>query len=151
VRTIIIIIVTGYNYSIRFDSVKALVLSLAVLGDITDGVHAELIRSDSGLLLGIRVSWSWLSSDPVECFQSPEVQLLLNFVVAIQRTLNSTSRNNSVEFTDLDCNTKYLPTVRATIVSIQGVYEYGNQIFFGGIKRKPVFFSQSMHYNNFFL
>jgi hypothetical protein len=64
---------------------------------ITDGVHAELIRSDSGLLLGIRVSWSWLSSDPLECFQSPEVQLLINTRIAIQRTLDSTSRNNSVE------------------------------------------------------
>ena len=47
-----------------FDSVKTVLM----LGDITDGVNDELIRTDSGLLLGIRVSWSWLSSDPVECF-----------------------------------------------------------------------------------
>ena len=75
-----------------------LFLTLRVLGPITDGVHAELIHSDSGLLLGIRVSWSWPSSEPVECFQSPIVQLLPDIGIAIQKTLDSTSRNNSVEF-----------------------------------------------------
>ena len=73
------------------------------LGNITNGVKAELIHADSGSLLGIRVSWSWLSSDPVECFQSPEVELSTN-LRRIRRTLNSTSHNSSVEFniTDLD-------------------------------------------------
>jgi hypothetical protein len=108
-----------------------------MLGPITNGVHAELIRSDSGLLLGIRMSWSWLSSDPVECFQSPEVQLLTTIGTAIQRTLDSISRNNSVEFntTDLDCNTMYLTRVRAIhagIVSPIRLFDNGNTIFFGG-------------------
>ena len=108
-----------------------------VLGPITDGVTAELIHSDSGLLLGIRVSWSWLSSDPVECFQSPEVQLLPNIGSPIQKTPDSTSCNNSVEFNhDLDCNTMYLPTVRATLSNIQ-LFENGNEIFFGGSMRSP--------------
>ena len=30
------------------------------LDNITNGVKAELIHADSGALLGIRVSWSWL-------------------------------------------------------------------------------------------
>ena len=108
-----------------------------MLGPITNGVHAELIHGDSGLLLGIRVSWSWLSSDPPECFKSPEVRLLkfnnIGFVIQITLSLNSTSRNNSVEFndTDLDCNQRYLPTVRATLSDIQ-LFENGNEIFFGG-------------------
>ena len=91
------------------------VLHIKITGNITDGVHADLIRSDNGLLLGIRVSWSWLSSDPPECFQSPEVQLSSNIGIAIQRTLDSTSHNNSVEYhnTELDCNQMYLPIVRA--------------------------------------
>jgi hypothetical protein len=106
---------------------------ILVPGPITNGVHAELIRSDSGLLLGIRVSWSWLSSDPLECFQSPEVELRPNIGTAIQRTLDSTSRNNSVEFivTDLDCNQMYLSRVRATYTVIR-IFDNGNTIFFGG-------------------
>ena len=88
-----------------------------------------------GLLLGIRVSWSWLSSDPVECFQSPEVRLLpkLNVGVAIQKIPDSISRNNSVELNsiDLDCNQIYLPTVRATLSDIRK-FDNGNEVFFGG-------------------
>jgi hypothetical protein len=105
-----------------------------MLGPITDGVHSELIRSDSGLLLGIRVSWSWLSSDPVECFESPDIELMPNIGTAIQRTVDSTSHNNLVEFniTDLDCNTLYTPRVRATLKNNIRPFEDGNTIFFGG-------------------
>ena len=105
-----------------------------VLGNFTNGVHAELIRSDSGLLLGIRVSWSWLSGDPIQCFKSPKVLLSTSFGIAIERPLDSISRNNSVEFNinDLHCNTMYLPTVRATLDSTER-FENGNNIFFGGI------------------
>ena len=105
------------------------------IGPITDGVHAEVIRSDSGLLLGIRVSWSWLSSEPVECFQSPKVELFNNNRIAIQRTLDSTNRNNSLDFniTELDCNQMYLPRVRATsTLSGISLFGNGNAIFFGG-------------------
>ena len=104
------------------------------LGNITNGVKAELIHADSGALLGIRVSWSWLLSDPVECFQSPEVELSYN-LGQIRRALNSTSHNNSVEFniTDLDCNTMYVPRVRATLSDNVRLYDNGNTIiFFGG-------------------
>ena len=111
-----------------------------MLGPITNGVHAELIRSDSGLLLGIRVSWSWLSSDSVECFKSPEVQLTPNVGMKVQRIVDSTSRNNSVEFniTDLECNKMYTSTVRAAHTGIgtpNGIqlFENGNDAFFGGI------------------
>ena len=100
------------------------------------GAHAELIRSDSGLLVGIRVSWSWPSSDPVECFKSPEVQLVHVPPIGspIQRPLHSRSRNNSIEFntTDLECNQMYLSRVRATLSDIRK-FENGNEIFFGGI------------------
>jgi hypothetical protein len=101
---------------------------------ITNRIRAELIRSDSGLLLGIRVSWSWLSSGPVECYQSPEVQLLPNTGITIQRTLDFNSHNNLVEFngTDLDCNTVYFPRVRATVNNEIRPYEDGIPIFFGG-------------------
>ena len=106
------------------------------IGPITDGVHAELIRGDSGLLLGIRVSWSWLSSELIECFQSPKVQLttVTNVGSTITRILDSTSRNNSVEFnsTEIVCNQVYFPRVRATIGDV-GRFENGNEIFFGGI------------------
>ena len=112
-----------------------------MLGSITDhGVHAEVIRSDSGLLLGIRVTWSWLSSDPIECFQSPEVELFNNNRIAIQRPLDSTSRNNSVEFniTELDCNQMYFPRVRASLNNNAITrFEYGNEIFFGGTIIRP--------------
>ena len=109
------------------------------VSNITDGVYAELIRNDSGLLLGIRVSWSWLSSDPPECFKSPEVHLIPNIGIEIQRTpsLDSTSRNNAVEFniteSELDCNQMYLPRVRATHAGVNiGLFDDGNKIFFGG-------------------
>ena len=80
------------------------------------------------------MSWSWPSSDPVECFQSPEVQLLPDSGMTIQRTLDSISHNNSVEFnnTELDCNQMYFPTVRATLSDVRK-FENGNKIFFGGI------------------
>ena len=79
------------------------------------------------------MSWSWLSSDPVECFQSPRVQLLSNFRIVIQKPLDSISRNNSVEFNsiDLDCNQMYSPRVRATLSTIER-FENGNDTFFGG-------------------
>ena len=104
------------------------------LGNITNGVKAELIHTDSGYLFGIRVSWSWLLSDPVDCFQSPEVELSSS-LEQIRRALNSTSRNNSVEFniTDLDCNKMYLPIVRATLRESR-LFENGTEIFFGGDK-----------------
>ena len=111
-----------------------------MLGSITDGIDAELIHSDSGLLLGIRVSWSWLSSDPVECFQSPRVQLLDNNRNAIQRPLESTSRNNSVEFniTELDCNQMYFPRVRASLNNNNNNrFEDGNVILLGGTIIRP--------------
>ena len=79
------------------------------------------------------MSWSWLSSDPVECFQSPEVEL--SGSERIQRTLSSTSRNNSVEFNDIElqCNRMYLPTVMATLRGEDNqLFENGNEIFFGG-------------------
>ena len=119
-----------YNYYSSWVNLVCYVL----LGNITDRVDAELIRSDSGLLLGIRVSWSWLSSDPVECFHSPTVELRPITGTAIQRTLDSISRNNSVEFntTELDCNQMYFLTLRATLSHI-GQFQRGNDIFFGGI------------------
>ena len=87
------------------------------------------------------MSWSWLSSDPVECFQSPEVELsAVTSLGSIRRTLNSTSRNNSVEFniTELDCNMMYFPTVRAALrLRLSGniqLLDNGNEIFFGGDK-----------------
>ena len=120
-------------------------INLLLLGKLTDGIHAELIRSDSSVLLGIRVSWSWLSSDPVECFQSPEAQLTTNVGNTITRTLDSISRNNSVEFnaTDLDCNTIYFPKVRATLSGIRQLDD-GNdlEIFFGGACSEPTISSK---------
>ena len=79
------------------------------------------------------MTWSWLSSDPVECFQSPEVELSSN-LGQIRRALNSTSRNNSEEFniSDLDCNTMYLPRVAATLSDNARQFDNGNTIFFGG-------------------
>ena len=79
------------------------------------------------------MTWSWLSSDPVECFQSPEVELSSN-LGQIRRALNSTSRNNSVEFniSDLDCNSVYLPRVRAILSDNVQLFDSGNTIFFGG-------------------
>ena len=79
------------------------------------------------------MSWSWLSSEPVECFESPEV--VLSGITQIQRTLNSTSRNNSVEFndTEVQCNQVYLPTVKATLRGRNNqLLENGNETFFGG-------------------
>ena len=35
---------------------------LICIDNITNGVNAELIRTDAGLLHGIRVSWSWLAN-----------------------------------------------------------------------------------------
>ena len=102
----------------------------ACLGGITDGVNAELIHADGGILLGIRVSWTWSSSMPVECFQSPVVEL--SYITnQFRKTLNFTSRNNSVEFFDLVCNQLYTPTVRATFRYI-ALRENGNALFFGG-------------------
>ena len=114
-------------------------MPLIIISDpITDGVHAELIRSDSGLLLGIRVSWSWLSSDEINCFQSPvEVQLRISAIsqqpIATRRRFNSINRNNSIEFdiADLVCNQMYVPRVMATYNGI-GTYDDGNTIYFGG-------------------
>ena len=100
------------------------------LGGITDGVNAELIRADSGILLGIRVSWTWLSSVPAECFQSPVVEL--SYITnQFRKTLNFISRNNSVEFFDLVCNQLYTPTVRVTFIDI-ALRDNGNALFFGG-------------------
>ena len=81
------------------------------------------------------MSWSWLSNEPVECFQSPEVELKPIIGTEItQRPLDSISRNNSVEFnaTELDCNQMYFVTLRATLSSIRQ-FQRGNDIFFGGI------------------
>ena len=102
----------------------------ACLGGITDGVNAELIRADSGILLGIRVSWTWSSSVPAECYQSPVVELSY-ITKQICKTLNFTSRNNSVEFFDVVCNQMYTPTVRATFIDIP-LHDNGNALFFGG-------------------
>ena len=102
----------------------------ACLGAITDGINAELIRTDGGSLLGIRVSWSWSSSLPVECFQSATVVLSHN-TGRIHRMLNNISRSNSVEYFKLVCNQMYTPTVRATLSGIQE-FENGNALFFGG-------------------
>ena len=104
----------------------------ACLGGITDGVNAELIRTDGGFLLGIRVSWSWSSSVPTDCFQSPIVELSKNTgQIEFHRTLNIISRNNSVEYFNLDCNQMYRPRVRATLRDIHE-FEDGNALFFGG-------------------
>ena len=100
----------------------------ACLGGITDGVNAELIHADSGILLGIRVSWSWLSSVPAECFQSPVVELSYIITKQFHKTLNFTSHNNSVEFFDLVCNQMYTPTVRATFRNIP-LHDNGNACF----------------------
>ena len=83
------------------------------------------------------MSWSWLSSDPPHCFQSPEAELIPTIGIAIRITLSpdSTSHNNSVEFniTQLDCNQMYLPRVRATLdLSTIQFFENGNEVFFGG-------------------
>ena len=94
------------------------------LGGITDGVNAELIHTNSGFLLGIRVSWSWSSSVPTDCFQSPIVELS-------HKTLNIISCNSSVEYFDLDCNQMYRSIVRATFRNVQE-FENGNALFFGG-------------------
>ena len=102
------------------------------IGNITNRINAELIRIDTGLLLGIRVSWSWLSSEPVECFQSPEVYLSTN-TGSLSKTLSSTSHNNSVEFLNLDCNQMYTPRVRATFGGQVRLSEDGNTLFFGSI------------------
>ena len=103
----------------------------ACLGGITDGVNAELIRTNDGFFLGIRVSWSWSSSVPTDCFQSPVVDLSNN-TGQIRKTLNIISRNNSVEYFNLVCNQMYRPIVRATLIDIQE-FEIGNALFFGGI------------------
>ena len=99
----------------------------ACLGGITDGVNAELIHTDGGFLLGIRVSWSWSSSVPTDCFHSPVVELSYN-TGRIRKIHNIISRNNSVEYFNLVCNKMYSPTVRATLRDIQD-FENGN---FGG-------------------
>ena len=81
------------------------------------------------------MSWSWLSSDPVECFQSPEVELQpIVETILTQRPLDSISRNNSVEFNtiELDCNQMYFLILRATLSGIR-IFQRGNDIFFGGI------------------
>ena len=85
------------------------------------------------------MSWSWLSDVPVECVQSPEVELSTSSGTGQipRRTLNSTSHNNTIEFngTDLDCNTVYLPKVIATLkdnINVQPFTKYGNNILFGG-------------------
>ena len=100
------------------------------------------------------MSWSWLSSDPVECFQSPEVQLLYysSLIIASQRTLifYSPSRNNSLEFntTDLACNTMYVPRVRATLKARSDIqlFEDGSSIFFGGIHKWLIIYSCMLCY-----
>ena len=100
------------------------------LGSMTDGVNAELIRTDSDILLGIRVSWTWLSSVPAECFQSPVVEF--SYITnQFRKTLNFTSLNNSVEIFDLVCNQLYTPTVRATFRDL-ALHNNGNALFFGG-------------------
>ena len=125
-----------HSSSYQIDSVN-LTSPILYVGPIADGVHAELIHSDGGLLLGIRVSWSWLSSDPVECFYLPKVELIKprSTEDLIRRTLDSmaTSRNNSIEFntTELDCNQMYIPRVRAAIPDIS-LFSDGNTIYFGG-------------------
>ena len=101
-----------------------------MVGGIIDGVNAELIRTDGGSLLGIRVSWSWSSSVPVECFQSPVVELA-NGTGRIRKTLDIISHNNSVEYFGLDCNQMYRPIVKATFRGVQD-FENGNALFFGG-------------------
>ena len=107
------------------------ILLHACIGNITNGITTELIRTDTGLLLGIRVSWSWLADDPTECFQSPRVELSTN-TGPLSKTLSSTSRNNSVEFLNLDCNQMYTPRVRATFGGQTPLFENGNPLFFGG-------------------
>ena len=104
------------------------------VGDVlTDGINAELICTDSGLLLGIRVSWSWLSNVSVDCFQSPVVELLLSSGHPANSTsVTSGSCNNSVEFFNFDCNEEYTPRVRATYTGFE-LSEKGNTLFFGGI------------------
>ena len=82
----------------------------SIAGSITNGVNAELIHTDSGSLLGIRVSWSWLSSVPTECFQSPDVQLSPIIGRIHEIALNFTSYNNLVEFLNFDCNQMTLQT-----------------------------------------
>ena len=73
---------------------------------------------------------------PVECIQSPEVELSTSSGIGqiSRRSLDFASRNNSVEFniTDLDCNIEYLPSVGAALGSNVQQLEYGNSIFFGG-------------------
>ena len=106
------------------------ILLYACIGNITNGINAELIRTDTGLLLGIRVSWSWLSRIEIQCFQSPKVELSTN-TGSLSKTLNSTSRNNSVDFLNLDCNQMYTPRVRATFGGQIELFENGNILFFG--------------------
>ena len=96
---------------------------------ISDGISAELTCTDSDILLGIRVSWSWISDVPTECFQSPVVELS-NSTGRIRKTLNSISCNNSVEFLNLDCNMMYAPTVRASIGGYVQLFKNGNALFF---------------------
>ena len=99
---------------------------------ITNGVNAELIHNDSGLLLGIRVSWSWLLNVSVDCFQSPVVELsLTSGHPANSTSVTSGSRNNSIDFFNLDCNQMYTPKVKATYDNFQSS-DTGNTVFFGG-------------------
>ena len=93
-----------------------------------------MIRTNTGLLLGIGVSWSWLSNVSVDCFKSPAIELLLSSGHPANSTsVTSDSHNNSVDFFNLDCNEEYTPRVRATYTGI-GIFENGNiTLFFGGI------------------
>ena len=103
---------------------------------LTDGINTELIRTDTGLLLGTRVSWSWLSNVSVDCFQSPVVELSLSSdhpTNILSTSVTSGSHNNSVEFFNLDCNEEYRLKVRATYTGYR-LFENGNiTLFFGGI------------------
>ena len=100
------------------------------IGNITNGINAELIRTNAGLLHGIRVSWSWFANVSANCFQSPEAQLL-TFQGQLTKTLNVIDRDNSVDFINLNCNEIYTPRVRATYNNV-GQFENGIAIFFGG-------------------
>ena len=68
----------------------------------------------------------------IYCFKLPVVELSLSSGHPVESiSVTSGSRNNSVDFFNLDCNQMYTPKVMATYNGI-GQLKNGIAIFFGG-------------------
>ena len=68
----------------------------------------------------------------IYCFKLPVVELSLSSGHLVESvSVTSGSRNNSVDFFNLDCNQVYTPKVKATYTGIQ-LFENGHTLFFGG-------------------